>query len=501
MEEATTPSGLRRRFDGPWAYAAMVLFLLAIGGGVCAYLIATRPRPSGAPSKDPGRLVRVFAAEKSSHRLAITAYGTTRASQQWTAIAEVSGRTMEISPRFEPGEILPAGELLVRIDPTDYQLSVTRLEAEARAKKEQLHETEQNEANLREILKLLQRQSSLASAEYERQRELFGRNAVSLAILEAAEQSYITSLTTLQRTRNELALLPVQRDLLQASLDAANAQLKQAERDLAECEIRLPSAARCAAKSVEENQYVSVGERLGTFLSLDTAEVVAMVEARQMSALFPEGVQAMEPLDFTQFDRIESFWKQLRIPVEVSWGTKDRRWTWWGRVVRIASSLDPGTRTIPVIVEVPNPYKGVQPGVRPPLIPDVFCKVTAYGATVDDVVVIPREALHNDRVYLLRGATIDTSQKDKSDSAPLLVGGELEIARVKVFALEEDLAVIQEGIEASDMVVLTDLAPASQGMPLRGEVVENPVAPRLQIDFPEEIFQWTEPEPAAEMIP
>jgi len=480
MEEATVPSGLRRRLDGPWGYAAMVLLLLAIGASVCAYLIWTRPKPSGAPTKDSGRLVQVFVAEKSSHRLAITAYGTTRASQQWTAIAEVSGRAMEISPRFEPGEILPAGELLVRIDPTDYELSVARLEAEARAKKEQLHENELNEVNLREILKLLQRQSLLASAEYERQRELFGRNAASRAVLEATEQTYITALTTLQQTRNELSLLPVRRDLLQASLDAANAQLKQAERDLAECDIRLPSAARCAAKSVEENQYIAVGERLGTFLALDTAEVVAMVEARQMSALFPKGIQSMEPLDFTQFDRIDSFWKQLRIPVEVSWGTKDRRWIWPGRVARIASSLDPGTRTIPVIVEVPNPYKDVQPGIRPPLIPDVFCKVTAYGATVDNVVVIPREALHNDRVYLLRD-------------------GALEIARVKVLALEEDLAVIQEGIEASDMVVLTDLAPASQGMPLRGKVIINPVAPRLLIDFPEEIFQQTEP--AAEMIP
>ncbi|HYW79776.1 MAG TPA: hypothetical protein VE890_09380, partial [Thermoguttaceae bacterium] len=458
MEEATTPSNLRRsdlgrrdlrrHIDSPWGYAAIALLLLIVGGTVTGYLIATRPKPSGTPTKDPGRLVQVFKADKSSHRLAVTAYGTTRASQQWKAIAEVSGRAIEISPRFEPGEILPAGELLVRIDPTDYQLAATRLEAEARAKAVQLHEIDQNETNLDEILNLLQQQASLASKEYERQRELFDRNATSRAGLEAAERAYITSRTTLQQTRNELALLPARRDLLQASLDAANAQLAQAQRDLAECEIRLPSAARCAEKSVEENQYVTMGERLGTFLALDTTEVVAMVEARQMSALFPGGAQAMGPLDFTQFDRIESFWKQLKIPVEVSWGTEDRRWTWPGRVARIASSLDPGTRTIPVIVEVPDPYKGVQPGIRPPLIPDVFCKVTAYGATVDDVVVIPREALHNDRVYLLRD-------------------NQLDIARVKVLALEEDLAVIQEGIEASDMVVLTDLAPASQGMPLR----------------------------------
>jgi hypothetical protein len=112
-----------------------------------------------------------------------------------------------------------------------------------------------------------------------------------------------------------------------------------------------------------------------------------------------------------------------------------------------------------VIVEVANPYQNVEPGVRPPLLPDVFCEVTLFGATVNNVAVIPRDTLREDRVYLLRD-------------------GRLHVAQVKTLVLEENLAVVEDGIENGDLVVMTDLFPASEGMPLRAKLTENPVSAR-----------------------
>ncbi len=443
---------------------------VAVGAAICAYLILTQPAPEEKPPSEPGRLVRVFRAERTPHRMAIETFGTSRAERTWTAIAEVRGRATEVHARFEPGELLPAGAVLVRIDPTDYELTVRRLDAELAAKRAQQRENLQTEANFQQIARLQQRQCELARAEYDRQEKLYQRGAVSLATLQAAEHAYVTALTAWQQTRNSLALLPIERELLEASILAVGAQRAQAARDLERCEIRLPGAARCAAKSVEIDQVVGAGQQLGTFLALDIAEVVAMVEPRKMPALFPEGVRQLGTLDLTQGERLdESLVRKLNVPAEVHWGLGDRGSVWYGRVARLAGSLDPGTRTAPVVVEVPDPYKDVTPGVRPPLVPDAFCRVVIYGDTVEDVVVIPRNALHGDRVYLLRE-------------------GRLHIAPVEVLALEEETAVVRRGIAAGEMVVLTDLFPASEGMALRPSVVENPVRPRLEIDFPEEVF-------------
>jgi len=203
---------------------------------------------------------------------------------------------------------------------------------------------------------------------------------------------------------------------------------------------------------------------------LDTAEVVAMVETRKIPAMFPGGIEELGTLDFTQLDLRESLWKRIQIPVEVSWGVGDRLSVWYGRVARIGSSLDPGTRTVPVIIEVPDPYKDVRPGIRPPLVPDVFCQVTAYGATLNDVVVIPRDALRDGSVHLLREGT-------------------LHIQPITVLAMEEELAVISEGIESGDRVIVADLFPAVEGMPLDAELIENPVEPRREIDVPASLFE------------
>jgi len=498
-----TPPSPRRKlgFDNLLVYVGAVVLLLGIGGGVFAFLVLNKPEPSGERSVEPGPLVRVFEAEKTSHRISMTAYGTTRASEVWTAIAEVQGRLEEVHPRFEVGEILPAGTLLARIDPTEYQLAVTRLTAEATAKGVQLVELDQNEKNLKEILNLQQRQLTLAAAELAREQELLQQKAVPRHELEKAEFAYVTSLTAAQKTRNDLALIPVRRSLARASLDAASAELERAQHDLAKCEIRLPQNARCASKSIEAEQYVAPGSRLGTFQDLEKIEIVVMFEPRKIPALFPYGIDlkqspaavprgdvsadspavgenaassldafpSLTTADIIRMSLDQSLWKRIRIPVEVSWGLDERSWTWLGRVARIVGSLDPDTRTIPVIVEVPRPYEGVLPGIRPPLLPDVFCKVTAYGATVHDVVVIPRDALRDDQVYLLRD-------------------GKLAKVPVMILAREEELVVISEGIESGDLVVLSDIPLASPGMSLRAEVVDNPVEP-CRTAFPASLFE------------
>ena len=80
-------------------------------------------------------------------------------------------------------------------------------------------------------------------------------------------------------------------------------------------------------------------------------------------------------------------------------GKLERKWP--GRITRIKSALDPTTRTIPVVVEVKDPFKGVKPGERPPLIPGMFVKVRLQGRVLDDVVSIPRGAVQDGTVYVV----------------------------------------------------------------------------------------------------
>ena len=48
---------------------------------------------------------------------------------------------------------------------------------------------------------------------------------------------------------------------------------------------------------------------------------------------------------------------------------------WEARFARMSDTIDPQTRTVGVIVEVDDPYEGVRPGVRPPLVKEMFVEV------------------------------------------------------------------------------------------------------------------------------
>jgi len=103
-----------------------------------------------------------------------------------------------------------------------------------------------------------------------------------------------------------------------------------------------------------------------------------------------------------------------------------------------------------VIVEVDAPYANVRPGVRPPLVKGLFVEVDLRGAPRQQRLVIPRHALHRDRVYL-----IDEDRR-------------LEIRQVALEALQPEYAAISEGLSAGERVVVSDLAPAIAGMRLDG---------------------------------
>jgi membrane fusion protein, multidrug efflux system len=69
------------------------------------------------------------------------------------------------------------------------------------------------------------------------------------------------------------------------------------------------------------------------------------------------------------------------------------------RVARISDTLDLKTRTVGIIVEVDRPYGDVRPGERPPLVKGLFVEVELRGRPAAGRLVIPRLALHAERVY------------------------------------------------------------------------------------------------------
>jgi hypothetical protein len=111
----------------------------------------------------------------------------------------------------------------------------------------------------------------------------------------------------------------------------------------------------------------------------------------------------------------------------------------------MSPGLDAQTRTMGVIVAVDEPYAQARLGERPALVKGTFCEVELRGRPRPGL-VIPRAALHDDRVYVVNAE------------------GRLESRLVELEYLQQDFAVVAEGLADGEVVVLSDLQPAIDGM-------------------------------------
>ncbi|MDJ0712368.1 MAG: efflux RND transporter periplasmic adaptor subunit [Woeseiaceae bacterium] len=185
-----------------------------------ATFFAMMSMKSAPPKKervDLDPLVEILELESMTADFEVMSQGTVRPRTETVLSAEVSGTITSISPKFIAGGVFDRGEVLMRIDPTNYEVAVNQAEALVR----------------------------------QRQIEYDGASKLR-------SQGY--------RAEAELASA-------EAALATARAELVRAKRNLERTYIRLPYAGLVRAKETDLGQFVNPGTRLGVVFATDYAEV------------------------------------------------------------------------------------------------------------------------------------------------------------------------------------------------------------------------------------
>lgn len=138
-----------RRFAG----SLQLLFVVVVVGGAILLSVALKPdsysRPSAQGSEAP--LVSVAVPETSDYQPSINLNGVVTARTTTDVIPQVSGRVIGVSPDFRPGGAFARGDVLFRVDPSDYELAVERTLAEIEAARSELALLEAQAAAERKI--------------------------------------------------------------------------------------------------------------------------------------------------------------------------------------------------------------------------------------------------------------------------------------------------------------------------------------------------------------
>ncbi len=431
-----------------WLRRISILVPLAIGVAILVLVVRAREPPI-QNFVERAIAVRAIRAPVVALTPRAIGYGTVAPGRTWKAVAQVEGRILSRHDRLESGEILPAGALLLEIDPSDYRLAVAEIEANIEGAEAELKELDAERSNQEKSRDIERRKLAIVERELKRKQGLRARGNISVSDVDRSQQDLLATRRSLQDINNALNLIPTRRGVLRARLTLNRAQLESARLDLTRTRIEAPFTIRIGAVNVEAAQFVRAGEILAEASGIAVAEIAAQF---QVDRLFPLIPPEFDPQSITP-ETLGTFQHRLGFEATVRLRTGRLTTEWQGRFARLDAAIDPQTRTIGVIVAVDDPYRKAKPGVRPALFKGMFVEVELRGKARPDTLIVPRSALHGGADGEMLAYVVDTDARMRRKV-------------VTVAFAQENFVVIASGLAAGEQVVVSDPVPAIDGMKL-----------------------------------
>lgn len=419
------------------------LLILAVGGSVVVALGSVEPKARETDDQTPiGRLRRlppaevmqVLSLDQIGKPLELRVDGVVVPFREVQLASEVSGRIIEKADVFQAGHYVSEGQLLCRIDPTDYQQEILRLTRVREQEYEALKEVDQEVANTQSLLDIVRQDVELAQREVARLQNL-PRGFVSETEVDQAQKALLASTQSRVNLESQMSLLAARRGRLEASERLATTQLETAQINLERCEVRAPISGMIVREDAELNSFIQRGNPIVTLEDVSKAEVAVNLRMDQLHWVLDQA----RPADPAAGDSSQSPGLGGRasyaipptpavIEYEVS-GLGGKTYRWKGTLLRYNGiGLDNRSRTVPVTIEVDAPQQfaadqtaDAQAASPTALVRGMFVKVRLQIKPQTPLVAIPSLAIRpGNRVWHFKAdpSVLAEPQPEPTESRP-----------------------------------------------------------------------------------
>ncbi|SEF83645.1 efflux RND transporter periplasmic adaptor subunit [Vibrio hangzhouensis] len=310
--------------------------LLAVAVGGYWLVLQTAPETEVQKELDTVPRVRTQILRAQDHQVQISSFGEVVPLERTALSTQVSGEVTSWHPNFVAGGVVKRGEILFTIEKDNYQASV------------------------------LQAQAQLAQA----QAALIEERAKAKVAERQAKKITDTQVS-------DLYLRIPQVLSAEASVKSAQAALRRANRDLANCEVVAPYDALVVSRSIGVGQYITAGAQVAEINNIESAEVMVPIAGFDAPFL-PDDIVGVEAQILAK-GRTES--------------TRE------GQVVRDLGIVDSATRMVNMVIRIADPY-GLESDVQ--ALPfGSYVEVRFNGKQIPKLFKVPQELVADDRVWVI----------------------------------------------------------------------------------------------------
>jgi len=288
----------------------------------------------------------------------INSFGTVQPHTQSILVSQVSGQILKVANSFRDGGFFKKGDVLIEIDPRDYQTAAKIIRAE-----------------------LLQSQLSFEEEKARAQQALIDWQRLG----DGGEAP-------------ALVLRKPQLAASEAGVLSAQANFEKAELDLQRTKIRAPFDGRLKKTQVDLGQYVSANTQLADIFATDRLEVRLPLKNSELALInLPEDYQhAHGQNDKHQAQALPN------VTLISSLGTPTR---WQGKIVRTEATIDASSNQLYVVAQINQPFARTLDAngqVKTPLKIGQYVSAEIQGKSVKNALIVPTSSVYQGSyVYLI----------------------------------------------------------------------------------------------------
>jgi multidrug efflux pump subunit AcrA (membrane-fusion protein) len=347
----------------------------------------SKTQPSAAAAQNPVRRIAVDTAQAVTRNVpaSFSATGTFNPDESSDVAPLVAGRV--IATPVDVGDFVRQGQVTCELDHRDAQLRLDQARAQLDEATSGVRQTQSRigwtkgstfdadkvpeAAAARANYESARAQARLAAADARRYENLVATGDVSRSAFDKAHTAQETAeaQSNAARQQYEAALNGARQSYgavqsSEASLEAARAQLAQAEKGLADTTIRAPFDGYVSARPVAAGMYVALTNKIATVVKMGTLKLQLQT---------PEQRAGQVKLGMQVVARISAY--------------PDRDFT--GKVTALNPSVDPNSRIFILEARFDNPAAQIRPGMF------ATAKVLLPGG--EQAIFVPRAAVIRDR--------------------------------------------------------------------------------------------------------
>ena len=396
------------------AKTILPLVVLAAGAAAYAALKATKPEVPVRSAQERTWPILAVKATFDNYRPELLLYGETLSGRKVELRALVAGEVISRGKNLREGAEVSAEEVLLQIDPFDFEGALDEAKATLRERKARLKEIEANIALQKSGLERAREQFEIAERDLDRALQLVGKGSVSKQLADERRLVVSQRQQTVEQFVNNIAIQEAKASQEKAAIARAEWGIRKAQRDYLDTVLKAPFDAYVNDVSAEVGRMVGINDKVATLLDKNWIDVRFTLSDRQYGRI----VANEETVDGRS--------------IKVVWRVGDQPIEYDATIERVGAEILSESGGVNVYARIRDPTKPI--AIRS----GAFVEVRVPDREYQNVARLPASAVFN-------GDTVYVIEKGR------LVSRKVEVV----------------GAAGSDLLVSGDLAPGEQVMKTR----------------------------------